>query len=297
MMMSVVSRLLLMSTSCSGAWSMYEYSLIALMRSEMRAVLFSSSAAMRSISRRVPKRVSQIRIREKRRQFPGIRNAAPFQPALDRFLSLYACELIFVLSGLQRGANLFFALRQQAAIFRTQGRAAAGNAQALQAIAQRRSGAARRGGRIVQLVREPRRQFSQRGQFFSLLLFPRDVSNAIRQQSNEALRELGHALKKFCKLAGGKRQRANRKHGAPGHADHFHSGEWQDARDLAGASGENRTILRTILPPGAHLSFKHHQHHVRGSIFLDDNSTHLYAELSRLRDKPFQIGLGLVHKR
>ena len=216
---------------------------------------------------------------------------------MHRFLSLYACKLIFVLSGLQRGANLFFALRQQAAIFRTQGRAAAGNAQALQAIAQRRRRAARRGGRIVQLVRESRRQFSQRRQFFSLLLFPRDVSYAIRQQSNEALRELGHALKKFWKLANGKRQRANRKYRAPGHSEDFHSGERQDAGDLAGANGVNRAILRTLLPPGPHFSFEHHQHLVRGSIFLDDNSTHLHAELFGLRDKPFQIGLGLVHER
>src|SRR6267378_471301 len=214
MMMSVVSKLLLMSTSCSGAWSIYEYSLMALMRSEMRAVLCSSSSAMRSISRSVPNRVS----------------SGPSEvPASTAKLS--NCASV---------------------------RFASGNAQALQTIPECRSRAASGGRRIVQLVGESGRQFSQRGQFFVLLFRPRDVSNAIRQQSNEALGELGHSLKKLRKLAGGKHQHANRKYRASGHAIHFHSGKRQDAGDLAGASCKNRAILRTILPPGAQFSFEHH---------------------------------------
>jgi len=54
-------------------------------------------------------------------------------------------------------------------------------------------------------VGESSGQFSKGRQLFSLLLFPGDVSNAIGQQSDETLREFGHALKKLGKMSGGKR--------------------------------------------------------------------------------------------
>jgi len=132
-------------------------------------------------------RVGQVCIGQKRRKFPGIGNASSLQPGLNRFFALDAGELIFVFSGFQRGTNFFFALSQQATIFRTQARTAASNAQAFQTIAKGGSGAAGCGGRVVQFVREARGELAKRSELLSLLLFPGDVPDAVGQKADETL--------------------------------------------------------------------------------------------------------------
>src|SRR5260370_35747595 len=120
----------------------------------------------------------------------------------------------------------------------------------MEAIFERGGGTASGGGRIVELVREACRQFSERGELFPLLFVAGDASNAIGQETNEALRELGHALKEFGKLTGRKCERTDGEHGAAGDAERFHSGKGQDTGDVSGAAGKNGAVLQTVLAPG-----------------------------------------------
>ncbi len=146
-------------------------------------------------------------------------------------------------------------------------------------------------------MRESSGQFSKCCQLFSLLLFPGDVSNAVGQQPDETLRELGHSLKKLRKMSGGKRQGSNGKHGTPGHSKCFHSGKRQDSCDIPGARRKDRAVLWAVLAPGPHFTLEHHHHGVSRSAFRDCDSTNFDTALLRLGDKPFQIVLGLVCER
>ena len=130
-----------------------------------------------------------------------------------------------------------------------------------------------------------------------MLFFPGDVSDAVGQKANEALRKLGHPLKEFRKLSGRKRQGTNRKHSAPGHANGFHSGERQDACYISGTGSKDWAILRAVLAPGPEFTLQDHQHGVRRSAFLDDDSTHFDVAFFRLRHKPLEIGLRLIRER
>src|SRR5204862_8181620 len=211
--------------------------------------------------------------------------------------TLDAGKFILAFSRLQRGANFFLALRKQTAILRTQARTAAGGAQPLEAIAKRSRRTPRCRGRVVQLVREPGGGLAERSQLFSLLFFPGDVSDAVGQKANEALGKLGHPLKEFRKLSGRKRQGTNRKHGTPGHANGFHSGERQDACYISGTGSKDWAILRAVLAPGPEFTLQDHQHGVRRSAFLDDDSTIFDLAFFRLRLKPFEIGFRLFRVR
>src|SRR6266702_3762352 len=205
---------------------------MALMRSEMRAVLCSSSLAIRSISRRVPKRVSSGP------------SEAPAAAAKNS-----SCVSVKP--------------------------ASASNGASFQASATLRPSS----------------------QLFSLLLFPCDVSNAVRQQSHEPLRKLGHALEQLRELGRWKRQRASRKYSTPGHTNRFHSGKRQDPCYIPGTGSKDGAILRAVLAPGPEFTLQDHQHGVRRTAFLDDDSTDFDTALLRLGNKPFQIGLLLIRER
>jgi hypothetical protein len=140
-------------------------------------------------------------------------------------------------------------------------------------------------------------QFSEGGEFFALLLLAGDVPDAVCQQSNEPLGNLGHALKKFGKLSSGKRQDATGKYSTHSHTDRFHSGKGENACDFPGTGSENRAILWAALAPGPEFALQHHQHSVRGSPLFDDDSTNFDAALFRLCDEPFQISFRLIRER
>ena len=162
---------------------------------------------------------------------------------------------------------------------------------------QSRSGTARGCRRIVQLVREASRQFAEGRQFFPLLLLPGDISNAVGEQSHQALRKLRHALKQFRELACGKRERAHGEDRAHGHGESLHSGKRQHAGNVARAGGVDRAVGGAALAASPQFPFEYDEHDVSRSAFRHRGFAHGGAPLFALRDKPFEIVPGLIRER
>src|SRR6476646_7622646 len=149
-------------------------------------------------------RIGEAGLRQRWREFPGIGDIVRFEPGLNGLLALDAGKLVFELRGLQVGANLLFALSQEAAVFGADLRAACGFAQPCQTIAQRRGGTARGRGRIIELVGETGREFAEGGELLMLLLRARNAADAVREQTHEAAGKFRHSAEKFRELADGK---------------------------------------------------------------------------------------------
>src|SRR5205807_6043928 len=228
---------------------------------------------------------------------PGIIDAMRLEPGLHGVLAVGAGEFVLVIRGLQRGANFIFALGEQSAVFRAKRGVAVRRAEAFEAIVQSRSGAARGCRRIVQLVREASRQFTEGRQFFPLLLLSGDISNAVGEQSHQALRKLRHALKQFGELAGGKRERAHGEDSAHGHGESLHAGERQHAGNVAHAGGVDRAVGGAALAASPQFPFEYDEHDVSRSAFRHRGFAHGGAPLFALRDKPFEIVPGLIRER
>src|SRR5277367_4397400 len=216
-------------------------------------------------------RIGQSGIRERGRELPGVLYIVCFEPCLNGFLALDAGKFVLELCGFQRGANFLFAFRQEAAVFGTNVRIASCLAQTNQAIAQSGSRTTRGSGRIVQFVSEAGGEFTERGELLVLLLSAGDVANAVREQTDETDRKLRHSPVKFRELADRKTEVMRGDNGAASYRDHFQPRERKHTGNIAGSDGKYGAVGASMLGPGAHLAFEHHQHvHGRVALAHDD---------------------------
>ena len=172
----------------------------------------------------------------------------------------------------------------------------AGVAHGLQRLAQACGGPLRRGGRVVQLMRQTRGQLAQRHQLIALRLNPGRLADAVGHEGHQTLAEQGHALQHLRENSLLCRTRnARGKHGAAGAAVMRQPRVREQAGNLPGITAENNRI-GAASPLDANLPLQNHGEIVQRFTLPGHDLSRLETPLLEIFRQPGEVVLGEIRE-
>src|SRR5271170_6189474 len=125
------------------------------------------------------------------------------------------------------------------------------------------------------------RKFAQTSQPVALLLESSGLSNPVRHQTHESLRQLRHFLNKIGKQRGRKAQRAAIRLGPPAYGKRLHPRKREHAGDVARLQIKGDGVARQLTLP-LKLSLENHEHRIRRVTLTRVVRARLEIQLLRL---------------
>ena len=171
----------------------------------------------------------------------------------------------------------------------------AGVAHGLKRLAEACGGSLRRGGGVIQFMRQTRGQLTERHQLIALRLHLGGLADAVGHNGHQTLTELGNSLQHFMKEAPVQQRNTGGKHGLGGAAEMRQPRVRQQTGNLAGIPSEDERV-RATSPLYANLSLKDHDEMVQMFTLSRHDLSRLEAPFLELFRQPGEMFLGQVRE-